>query len=331
MSTTFREMKSILEEDVEVYGGPWRGYVEDRNDPEKSGRVKARVEPLHGKSPENGGRVTTEDLKWAYPMNREVAPSHLKRDGKQAAGSFSTPYEGSWVWIWFDRGDPQVPMYMPAARPKGVVPDRFKGESDEADKTASENTVDDKFKENEPSTGSYPDSIGWTLKSGIVVEYDDSGSPRIFKYHPSGWWEQIDSEGNKNEHVPGNRQDVTKGDQNTHVGGDRITLIIGDEDEEVRGKESRVVKKAVKEIFESTETKEISAESKYTIQAAMTRIASDGIQLKGSGINLSTIIQTILDHILAHTHPTPAGPTGTPINSGDFQSDKSDTSTWTSA
>lgn len=323
-------MKEIIDNQAQVYGGPWRGFVEDREDPEKSGRIKARIEPLHGKSPENGGSVPTGDLPWAYPMDRQMAPSHLNQEGADNPGSLSVPYEESWVWIWFDRGDPETPMYKSGARPKGVVPDRFKGDSDTADTVANENTVDDKFTEEGPETGQYPDSIGWTLQSGIVVEYDDSDTPRIFRYHPSGWWEQVDSEGNKNEHIPGDQQEVTEGHKQEHVGMDRTSLVEGNEDEEIRGSETRKVEQAVEEIFNATETKEISEESKYTIQAAMTRIASSGIQLQGSGLNLSDILLTILDHIINHTHPTSVGPTGVPINNPDFQSDKSDVNTWTS-
>ena len=71
------------------YVGVYRGIVEDNKDPKKQGRLKIRVPGLHGKN----GKIP-----WAYPaMPFGIYPPYPK---------------GSIVWVMFQNGDAQYPVFM---------------------------------------------------------------------------------------------------------------------------------------------------------------------------------------------------------------------------
>ena len=69
------------------------GVVEDRDDPDKLGRVRVRAVGYHT---ENKDEIQTEDLPWAWVMNPTNVPS--------MNGMGETPpflVEGSWVLGFF--------------------------------------------------------------------------------------------------------------------------------------------------------------------------------------------------------------------------------------
>jgi uncharacterized protein involved in type VI secretion and phage assembly len=72
--------------------GKYRGVVTDNNDPMMLGRVRARVPDVTG-SAESG---------WALPC----APS-----GGKSTGFFAVPSTGAGVWIEFEHGDPDYPIW----------------------------------------------------------------------------------------------------------------------------------------------------------------------------------------------------------------------------
>ena len=72
--------------------GKYRGVVSDNKDPLMIGRVRARVPDVTGEA-ESG---------WAMPC----APF-----GGSATGFFAVPAEGAGVWIEFEHGDPDYPIY----------------------------------------------------------------------------------------------------------------------------------------------------------------------------------------------------------------------------
>lgn len=72
--------------------GKYRGVVSDNNDPLMIGRVRARVPDVTGDA-ESG---------WAMPC----APF-----GGTATGFFAVPAQGAGVWIEFEHGDPDYPIW----------------------------------------------------------------------------------------------------------------------------------------------------------------------------------------------------------------------------
>jgi len=78
--------------------GFYRAKVEDNNDPRKLGRVQVRVYP-HFET------MARQDLPWAEPcwwMPMQIPPRE------------------SWVWVFFEGGDPLYPVYLGQSLPYGV-------------------------------------------------------------------------------------------------------------------------------------------------------------------------------------------------------------------
>jgi uncharacterized protein involved in type VI secretion and phage assembly len=72
--------------------GKYRGIVEDNSDPTHIGRVRASVPDVYGDN-QSG---------WAMPC----APF-----GSSGAGFFALPAVGAGVWIEFEQGDPDYPIW----------------------------------------------------------------------------------------------------------------------------------------------------------------------------------------------------------------------------
>ena len=81
------------------------GVVEDRQDPQKLGRVRVRCLGYHTEIHED---LKTEDLPWAHPMN-PITSATISGIGQTPLG----PVEGTWVVGFFQDGaDAQTPIIM---------------------------------------------------------------------------------------------------------------------------------------------------------------------------------------------------------------------------
>jgi hypothetical protein len=78
---------------VEKYYGKYRGTVLNNFDPEQRGRIMAIIPDVLGIAPSN----------WALPC--------VPIAGKQA-GTFMVPQVGAGVWIEFEQGDPEYPIWV---------------------------------------------------------------------------------------------------------------------------------------------------------------------------------------------------------------------------
>lgn len=85
----------------------YRGVVEDINDPEKAGRVRIRVLGIHS---DNKAYVKTEQLPWAIP-----ATDLRFGGGLRNIGSYKVPDVGSHIFVFFEAGDHNFPVYFAAA------------------------------------------------------------------------------------------------------------------------------------------------------------------------------------------------------------------------
>jgi uncharacterized protein involved in type VI secretion and phage assembly len=77
---------------VTQFLGKYRGVVTDNKDPLMTGRIRARVPDVTGQA----------DSGWALPC----APF-----GGSSTGFFAVPAEGAGVWIEFEHGDPEYPIW----------------------------------------------------------------------------------------------------------------------------------------------------------------------------------------------------------------------------
>ncbi len=78
--------------DGDAFFGKFRGVVTDNQDPLMIGRIKAQVPDVFGE----------EECGWAMPC----APF-----GGSGVGFFAVPAVGAGVWIEFEQGDPDYPIW----------------------------------------------------------------------------------------------------------------------------------------------------------------------------------------------------------------------------
>jgi len=83
--------------------GKYRGVVTDNKDPRGLGRIRAKVQDVFG----------AEDSGWALPC--------LPYAGK-GVGLYLVPPEKAFVWIEFEHGDPDYPIWTGCFWAEGEVP-----------------------------------------------------------------------------------------------------------------------------------------------------------------------------------------------------------------
>jgi len=83
--------------------GKYRGTVTDNRDPNNLGRIRAQVQDVFG----------SQDSGWATPC--------VPYAGK-GVGLFLLPPVSAWVWIEFEHGDPERPIWAGCFWADGEVP-----------------------------------------------------------------------------------------------------------------------------------------------------------------------------------------------------------------
>jgi len=89
--------------DGQGFHGKFQGVVTDNKDPDKTGRIRAKVPDVFGDG-ESG---------WALPS----APY-----GGGQTGFFAVPPTGTAVWIEFQHGDPEYPVWSGCFWARGELP-----------------------------------------------------------------------------------------------------------------------------------------------------------------------------------------------------------------
>lgn len=92
-----------------MYLGFYRASVIDNADPEKQGRVKVWIPDLMPEIEKNNGL-------WALPANNPVGGRNNESGYSEHyfMGTCLIPKKGSWVWVFFEGGDPNRPFYFGA-------------------------------------------------------------------------------------------------------------------------------------------------------------------------------------------------------------------------
>lgn len=140
--------------------GMYRGEVLFVDDPKKQGRIKVAVLPMFRD-------LAHEVLPWAVP-----AFSLWNGAGKDGTGFFAVPREGTFVYVMFEEGDPDQPIYV-AEAPTGV------------------------HGQMEAKDTHYPRRKVLRTKSGIQFIVDDEeGEEMVQMEHPTGTTYTVDKDGN---------------------------------------------------------------------------------------------------------------------------------------
>lgn len=83
-----------------VYGGIYRGVVEDVSDPLRTGRCRVRVPSIHG-------NLQQSDIK-LLPWARYISPLPTGKD----KGMYIIPEVKDIVWVMFEGGNKNFPVYL---------------------------------------------------------------------------------------------------------------------------------------------------------------------------------------------------------------------------
>jgi len=136
--------------------GMYRALVEDNNDPLLYGRIRARVYPFYA-----GFEV--EHIPWAKPA---MPPFEGAGDG---FGMLTVPKAGTFVFVFFEAGDPYQPVYFASAQTAtyGLPAQR---------------------------ATSYPNRLVWRTQNGIEI-YIDTQLDEIKILQPTGTYILISPNG----------------------------------------------------------------------------------------------------------------------------------------
>lgn len=200
----------------------WFGIVEDIIDPEKLGRVRARVYNFHG----NKTETPTEDLQWAFIIMQPTSAS-FNKIGVSPTGMLV----GSTVFGFFADGkNGQMPMIMGTLH---GIPDKNVEKHDVTPLAREINPLNKVILGPEPVSAygtSYPFNRVYQSESGHVVEIDDTpNKERIHIYHRKGTYTEINQDGRRVSKIADNDFEVIVKDKIVYIQGDCKVEIKGNE------------------------------------------------------------------------------------------------------
>ena len=187
------------------FNGIYRALVVSTADTEKLGRIRARVYPMFAD-------IAAEYLPWAVPAMSIFTGAGLDTSvtPNVSYGSFCVPDENTFVFVFFENGDPYQPVYFASA------PTATYG------LPASRET-------------NYPARRVLRTLIGIEIYIDDTAN-ELKVSHPTGTWLKIDQAGkvfvySKDDlsiEVEGNVEATVAGDVNVDVTGNVEATVAGD-------------------------------------------------------------------------------------------------------
>lgn len=206
----------------------WFGVVEDRDDPQKLGRVKVRVHNFHG----DKVKTPTADLQWAFIIMQPTSASY-KKTGLSPTGLMV----GSTVVGFFaDSGEGQIPMIL------GSLPgieDRDPAKHDVSLLAREINPLNKNIVGPEPSSAYsavYPYNRVYQSESGHIVEIDDTpNKERIHVFHRTGTYTEINHEGRRVNKIVDNDIEVILKDKTVYIQGNAKVEVKGNVDVTVNG------------------------------------------------------------------------------------------------
>jgi hypothetical protein len=198
--------------------GNWRAVVTDNFDLTRSGRVKIDIEPLQLKN------------MWAEPA--------IQIGGSDIHGSYAVPRVGDKVFVFFDGGNINHPIYFATSPALKDIPLYFAGFEDPLITARNEGIVTtSKF--SEPITNpivEYPYSAGIKFPNGTLIVVDESFSKtKVGVYHPANSYQEWLDNGDHVGRVATNDYEIIMGDKFIYVGGSIAEVVAQNYEIEMGG------------------------------------------------------------------------------------------------
>lgn len=189
------------------------GVVEDREDPEKIGRVRVRAYNVHG----NNIEAPTSTLPWASVLMPGFSAS-LGQSGVSATG---LRVGSTVVGFFLDGNDALMPIIF------GVLP----GKNDISQLAQGIQSLNKETLPREPSSAFnavYPYNKVHQTESGHVVELDDTPNfERLHTYHRSGTYTEINADGRYVRKVVGDDFEIVRRNQTVYINGNVDIQVKG--------------------------------------------------------------------------------------------------------
>lgn len=151
-------------------------------------------------------------------------------------------------------------------------------------------------------------------KGGFVEISDETpGNVRKINQHPTGTYEAMLANGDKNTKTSNNKQDITVGDWNITTGKDKIEVVVGDQKIEIRknktdnikgdenrninGVQNNVITGAVADDFKSSYTGKIASDYSESVGGNRTEKTSGDLNEKVGGNHKETIGGGLTIHV----------------------------------
>jgi hypothetical protein len=190
------------------------GVVEDREDPEKAGRVRVRVYGVHE---QDKVLVPTEALPWA-PVLMPGTSASLNGIGISATGLL---VGSTVVGFFLDGNETTMPVVF------GVLP----GVTDMPGLAAGKSIINKERLGLEPESAyraQYPYNKVVTTESGHVFEIDDTPNfERIHTFHRSGTYQEIDVDGTRVNKIVGEDFEIVQKNKTLYVQGSLNIVVKG--------------------------------------------------------------------------------------------------------
>lgn len=202
-----------VEKNRNRYFGEYLGFVKDREDPAKLGRVRVHVPSLTSEED-----VEEHWLDWCYPKSAGLNVPPL---GAPVMVTFEQGYvqHGTYSWGWIvgeDASSSSAPVAGKGVEIDSTWLEELNVAAGGAGPGLSTTLPKDSARDNKPK---YPFNKVFQSEGGHVLELDDSaGFPRARYYHPAGTTILVDADGST--HIR------SAGAQWFHSGGD-IVFALG--------------------------------------------------------------------------------------------------------
>lgn len=273
------------------YFGKYRGIVSRvEDDPNKLGRIMARVPVILG---------ADNDVGWCWP-----APSGSGVE----SGFFCPPSMNDVVWVEFEEGDPNRPVWSPGPwgvrDNKSMVPKHGQGETDDIDNKIRGTGII-------PASsfaGEYPMVKVFQSRTKHLLEFDDTPDhTRVQLAHNTG---------SRVEFLHDGSAELVIADEFRHyVTKDYRRETLGDET--ILGHASISYETDGGTFLLKTPATEILMEQSGTTPLKLGGSTADQPFILGNTWR-DDVFFALIDAILALTVPTGVGPSGTPINAAQF-------------
>ena len=267
---TEEAIEQLVDQYANQFFGKYRGIVMANNDPDQLGRLKLQIPSVLG------DQVTD----WAWPC--------LPYGGKLDQGMFFVPDEGSKVWVEFEEGNLDLPIWVGVvwAEPNDTteIPAEAQDmeEDDDGRKTVPNRRVIKTSSGHVLEFSDVTDKESITLrhKDGATVVLDEQGSVIIGNKEGSHIY--LNADGGEATLIDENGNNVRLGDSGTTITNNDGTVV------DIGGDTVQVIAKNV-------------------------HVRSETVSLGEGAVEPAILGQSFAAIFDAHTHPTAWGPSGPPI------------------